>query len=160
MPRLGWGSEPDGDRAGRDRTRGRIDREQWWLLNGTIRFYGFVLLAGTKSADAITTAVGLRYVPGIVEMNPVADAVFADNGTFAGLAVLSFATVAGTVLWTELLAVEVRRRLRMDRLALLAKATIYVVLSALFGAIAVNNAILIADGVHWYVSDLLVVGVD
>jgi hypothetical protein len=69
-------------------------------------------------------------------MNPLANAVFADNGTFAGLAVLSFVTVAVTVLWAEFLAIEVRRRLGMNRLALLSKATIYVVLSALFGAVA------------------------
>jgi hypothetical protein len=152
---LGWGSDSGCDGSSRGATR-RVDPEQWWYLNGTIRFYGFVLLAGTKSADAITTAVGLRYVPGIVEMDSFANVVFADSGTFTGLAVLSFATVAGTVLGAELIAIEVRRRLRLDRLALLAKAAIYVVLSALFGAISVNNAIMIADQVQWYVSDLLV----
>ena len=156
----GWDPDPDPGPGGREAAGGRdrrIDRERWWALNGTLRFYGFVLLLGTKTADAATTAVGLYYVPGIVERNPLADAVLAGEGTVAGLAVLSVATVALATLVAELLAVEVRRRLGRDRLALALKAVIYGSLSALFGAIAVHNALLLSEQVQGYLSELLVV---
>ena len=160
MSHEGWSpgsrdGDPDAAATGRRRGRGRIDADRWWLLNGKLRFYGFVFLAGTKLADALTTAVGVSYVPGIVELNPFAAAVFAGNGTVTGLVVLSFATVAVATLAAEWLAVHIRRRLGMDRAALLAKAAVYGVLSLLFGAIALNNALLISDRVQAYFSELL-----
>lgn len=157
MSHEGRDQDPSGPDAGTARRRRRrIDRERWWALNGTLRFYGFVLLLGTKAADAATTAVGLYSVPGIVERNPVADAVFGGEGTVAGLAVLSVATVAVATVVAELLAVEVRRRLGRDRLALALKAAIYGSLSALFGAIAVHNALLISERVQVHLSEVLV----
>lgn len=141
-----------GERAG-DRGAGPVQstvrrgpaaaREPWWAANRAIRFYGVVLLAGTKAADAVTTAVGLSYLSGIVELNPVANAVFAGNGTLTGLILLSFATVLFGVLSAELLAVELRRRLELYRPALVVQATIYGSLAALFGAVAVHNAVLL-----------------
>lgn len=163
MSHEGWGPDSSHDDAtatagsGRGRARKRLDDDHWWLLNRVVRFYGFVLLAGTKTADAVTTAIGIRFVPGIVELNPVADAVFVDNGTFAGLAVLSVATIALATLAAEYLSVEIRRRLGLDRLALVSQATIYGTLSVLFGAIAVSNALLISEQVHEYVSEVLLV---
>lgn len=163
MSHEGWGPDSSHDdaratgRAGRGRARRRMDDDHWWLLNGVVRFYGFVLLAGTKLADAVTTAIGVRFVPGIVELNPVADAVFGGSGTFAGLAVLSVATVAVATLVAEYLAVQIRRRFGLDRLALASKAAIYGALSILFGAVAVNNALLISEQVHEYVSEALLV---
>jgi len=136
--------------------RGRLTRDRWWLLNGTIRFYGLFLLIMTKTTDAVTTAIGLRYVPGIVELNPLADAVFAGGGTVAGLAVLSFATVGVAMLAAELLAIEIRRTLQMDCTALLAKAVVYGALSLLFGWVSVNNALLISEQVQQYFSEMLV----
>lgn len=154
MAHRGWGSSesPTGGTTA-------SDAEHWWFANGTIRFYGMVLLVGTKSTDAITTAVGLALVPGIVEMNPLADAVFADAGTVTGLVVLSFATVVGTILTTELLALEARRRFGLVRLSLLAQATIYGVLSVLFGAIALSNLHLIGQQTSRYLDDALAVAV-
>jgi hypothetical protein len=158
----GWEPDPDPDPdptrrdASTDERRGGIPRDRWWALNGMLRFYGFVFLLGTKTADAATTAVGLHYVPGIVELNPFADAVFADGGTIAGLAVLSVATVALATLAAEFVAVEVHRRLGRDRLALSLKALVYGSLSALFGAIAVQNALLISDMVQAHLSEILV----
>ena len=149
----GWDPRPD---APPDERRGGADRERWWTLNGTLRFYGFVLLLGTKTADAATTALGLYYVPGVVEANPLADAVFAGGGTLAGLAVLSVATVALATLVAEFVAVEVRRRLGRDRLALWLKASVYGSLSALFGAIAVRNALLVSQQVQAHLAEILV----
>ncbi|QLD88761.1 hypothetical protein HWV07_06815 [Natronomonas salina] len=153
----GWDSSSrqqttPGSFQGRQRIR---DDEWWWSANSYLRFYGMVFLIGTKTADAITTAVGLRYVPSIVERNPFADAVFADSGTLAGLAFLSFLTVIITVLTTEWLALIIHRRLRMDRLALLSKAFIYGSLSLLFGVIAINNSLLISQQIQVYFADLL-----
>lgn len=153
----GWGPDSS-DNDTDDATSGRIDRRRWWRLNGAVRFYGFVLLAGTKAADAATTAIGVRYVPGIVETNPLAHAVFVGEGTLAGLAVLSFVTVSVAVLVAELLAVEIRRRLHRDRLAILSKSAVYAGLSCLFGAVAVSNALLISEQVQQYLGELLTVG--
>ena len=162
MSHEGWDPATSaGDRGasrsrGRRRDRSRIHDEHWWRLNRTLGFYGFVTLAGAKVADAVTTAVGVRYVPGIVELNPFADAVFAGNGTFAGLAVLTFATVAVATVAAEALAVEIRRRFGLNRLALLAKAAIYGSLTVLFGAVAVNNSLLISEQVQSHLADLFV----
>jgi hypothetical protein len=135
--------------------RRRMDSDRWWLRNRSLRFYGFVLLAGTKLADAVLTAVGIYYVPGVVELNPLAKAAFADHGTLTGLAVLSFATVAVATILAELLAVEIRRRLAMDRLALIAKGAVYGSLSLLFGWIAIENALLLSEQVQVYVGEVL-----
>lgn len=162
MSHEGWGpSSGRGDTQttpsfDQRRVRSQTKAEHWWLLNRTIRFYGVVLLAGTKLADAVTTAVGVMAVPGIVELNPIASAVFAGKGTLTGLAVLSFVTVAVATVTAEWLAILIRRRFDMPRLALLAKGTIYGSLSLLFGAIAVNNALLISGQVEAYLSELLV----
>lgn len=155
----GWGPTSD-RRRGSTSTHARRERasarESWWQWNDHLRFYGLFLLLTTKTADAATTAVGLRFVPGIVERNPFADTVFVASGTVTGLVVLSFATVAVATLTAEWLAVSIYRRFHMARAALLSKATIYGLLSLLFGAIAVNNALLISAQVRTYLAELLV----
>lgn len=155
----GWGSKSTNtSTAGSSQHRSRtpVARATWWRWNSWLRLYGVIFLAGTKTADAVTTAVGLLYVPGIVELNPVADTMFVDSGTIAGLVVLSFATVISTTLIIEWLAVTMYRRLGMARLALLVKITVYGGLSLLFGMIAVNNALLISEQVHAFIADLFV----
>lgn len=158
----GWGPT-SGRRSRPDTTHGRRERasarESWWQWNDHVRFYGLFFLVTTKAADAVTTAVGLRFVPGIVERNPVADSVFGASGTVTGLVVLSFATVVVATLTAEWLAVSIYRRFRMVRIALLSKVTIYGLLSLLFGAIAVNNALLISEQVRTYLAELLVLSV-
>ena len=132
-----------------------MDRKRWWALNRSLRFYGIVLLAGTKAADAVTTAVGIRFVPGVVELNPFASGVFAGNGLYAGLATMTVATVVVTVVIAELLAVQIRLRLGMNRVALVTKAAIYAVLSGWFGLVAISNALLIFEQAQGHFVELL-----
>ena len=127
----------------------------WWRANAAIRFYGMVLLVGTKLADVVTTVVGVRYIPTITEANPFADWVFVEWGLVTGLTVLGFVAVLFAVCAAELFAVEVRRRLGLSRTALLAQASIYLILSTLFGVVAVSNGLLIADQVTYMLGDLL-----
>lgn len=154
----GWGATSQSSGMASTR-KPQLDNQWWWSTNSYLRFYGMVFLIGTKTTDAITTAVGLQYVPGIVEMNPVADAVFADSGTVAGLVFLSFITVIVTVLLTEWLAVNVHRRLGMSHLALASKVVIYGGLSLLFGLIALQNSLLISQQVQAYLVDLFTLSV-
>ncbi len=138
--------------------RRRFDTEQgWWRANTTIRFYGIVLLAGTKLADVVTTVVGVQYIPTITEANPVADQVFIEWGLFTGLTVLGFASVLFAICAAELLGVEVRRRLGLPKTALFAQISIYLTLSVLFGVVAVWNGLLISDQVTHMLGDMLVV---
>lgn len=154
----GWGPASFGDDTdSARRERRRTDRKRWWGQNRSLRFYGIVFLVGTKTADAVTTAVGLLFIPGIVELNPFASSVFAGNGVFTGLAVMSVATVIVAVVLAELLAVQIRLRLRMDRLALLTKTAIYVALSGWFGLVAISNALLLAEQVQGHLGEMLAV---
>lgn len=141
-------------RRGWRRRAGNAD-QRWWRLNGTIRFYGLVFLVMTKLADVFTTAVGLRYVPTIVEANPVADGFFHEMGLLTGLTVLGFATVLFATCSAELFGLEVRRRLGLPKTALFAQASIYLTLSVLFGLVAIQNGLLIADQVTYMLGELL-----
>ena len=133
-------------------TRGAVERRVaddvgWWRHNRSIRWYGVAALAGTQLADIVTTAVGVLLVPTIVEANPVADRLFAEVGLLAGLFLAGCLTVLFAAGAAELFAVEVRRRLGLPTTALAAQLSIYLALSALFGAVAVHNGLLIADQV-------------
>lgn len=59
------------------------------------------LLGATKALDAGTTAVGLLFVPGLVEANPFPASVFGSVGVGTGLVVLSVLTVVVVTLVTE-----------------------------------------------------------
>lgn len=119
--------------------------DAWYRYNRSVRCYGIVLLAGTKLADAVTTAVGLRCLPSITEANPVAGHLFAEWGLFTGLALLGFASVFFAVCSAELFGLELRRRFGLPKTALYAQASIYLSLSLLFGTVALRNGLLIAD---------------
>lgn len=119
--------------------------EEWWHYNRFIRCYGVPLLIGTKLADVITTAVGLRYLPAIAEANPIANHLFAQWGLYTGMAVLGAASVAFAAGAAEVFGLEVRRRYGLPKTALFAQASIYLTLSVLFGVVAVHNGLLIAD---------------
>ena len=117
----------------------------WWRCNRSIRYYGLLALAGTQLADIVTTAVGVWLVPTIVEANPVADRLFAEVGLLAGLLLAGGLTVVFAAGAAELFGIEVRRRFGLPTAALFAQLSIYLALSALFGAVAVHNGLLIAD---------------
>jgi len=133
----------------------RREGGDWWQLNRSVRFYGLTFLIATKTADIVTTAIGVRYVPTIVEANPVADHFFVEIGLFTGLTVLGFASVLFAACAAELFGLEVRRRFGLPKTALFAQASIYLTLSLLFAVVAVHNGLLIADQVTYMLGETL-----
>jgi hypothetical protein len=129
---------------GRTRRGTESRQDHWARWNRSIRFYGLVLLVGTKLTDVVTTAIGVRYVPSIVEANPVANGAFADLGLLTGLTVFGAASVLLATGAAELLGLEIRRRLGLETTALCAQASIYLALVVLFGLVSLHNAALIA----------------
>jgi len=53
-----------GEYRRRFRSRHASRDDPWWRYNRSVRFYGVVGLGATKLADVVTTAVGVRHVPG------------------------------------------------------------------------------------------------
>jgi hypothetical protein len=146
----------DGIRWRGQRSRHAADsRDVWARRNRSIRFYGLVFLVGTKLTDVVTTAVGVRYIPAIVEANPVAGGLFAELGLLTGLTVLGAATVLFAACAAELFGLEVRRRFGLPKTALFAQASIYLTLSALFGLVSIHNAALIAEQVGYLLGDAM-----
>jgi hypothetical protein len=129
--------------------------EEWWRYNRWIRFYGIILLGGTKFADVLTTAVGLRYFPAIAEANPFAGHLFGEWGLLTGLTLLGFASVLFAICAAELFGLEVLRRFGLPKTALFAQASIYLTLSLLFGLVAIQNGVLIADQTVYMLDDTL-----
>lgn len=127
----------------------------WWRCNRSVRSYGLLFLVGTKLADIVTTAIGVRYIPSIIESNPVADHLFAEMGLVTGLTVVGFATVFFAVCAAELFGLEVRRRLGLPKTALFAQASIYLLLSVLFGLVALHNTMLVAEQVTYMLGEML-----
>ena len=107
---------------------------------------GLVLLAAAKAMDALTTGVGLRYVPGIYEANPIADAAFRRLGIVDGLVWSSFVVIVAIALITEVAAIAVAARRPDGHLAPLVRVVGYGIPAVLFGAIAVYNAQLLLAG--------------
>lgn len=130
------------------------DAGSWWRRNRSVRWYGLFALAGTKLADILTTAVGVRYVPSIVEANPIADRVFLEVGLFGGLTLMGIMTVVVAACAAELYSIEIRRRFGLPKTALVAQASVYLTLSAVFGIIALYNAALIADQATHMINDV------
>ena len=96
--------------------------------------------------DALTTGVGLRYVPGIYEANPIADAAFRRLGIGDGLVWSSFVVIVAIALITEVAAIAVAARRPDGHLAPLVRVVGYGIPAVLFGAIAVYNAQLLLAG--------------
>ena len=119
--------------------------DSWWRRNRSIRWYGLIALAGTKFADVVTTAVGVRYIPTIVEANPIAHWTFAETGLFSGLTLLGVIVVILAACGAELSGVEIRRRFGLPKTALIVQASVYLTVSAIFGLVALHNSALIAE---------------
>jgi ABC-type dipeptide/oligopeptide/nickel transport system permease component len=109
---------------------------------------GMCLLLATKFADALTTGIGLAYVPGIYESNPVVRPVFEEVGVTDGLLFSSFAIVAGIVAVTEIAAIAIARRRREGHLAPVVRAVGYGIPSLLFAAVAVRNAAVLLEAIE------------
>lgn len=105
---------------------------------------GIALLSLTKALDAGTTAIGLTLVPGVVESNPLAAALFSAVGVLPGLLVGTVAVLVAVVAITEASAAWLRRAPDVPGWAPGAARTVgYLVPSLVFGAVAVHNAMLL-----------------
>lgn len=98
----------------------------------------------TKALDATTTAVGLTLVPGLVESNPFAAALFSTVGVLPGLLLASLAVLAFVVGVTEAGAAWLARHPDAPGWGPTAtRAVGYLPPSLIFGAAAVHNATLL-----------------
>lgn len=122
---------------------GRRSTGTWQEWCAPIRLYGGAALMSTKTADVVTTLVGLRFGAAVVEANPVAHSIFLELGLYSGLAVLSALTVIYATVAAETLALSARDSLQKEGLALAVLLAIYGSLSVIFGIVAVHNAIII-----------------
>ena len=101
---------------------------------------GLVLLTAAKAMDALTTGVGLRYVPGIYEANPIADAAFRRLGIVDGLFWSSFVVIVAITLITEAVATAVAARRPDGHLAPVVRIVGYGIPALVFAAVSVYNA--------------------
>lgn len=96
--------------------------------------------------DAITTGIGLKYVPGIYEANPIADAAFRRLGIVDGLVWGSFVVIVTIMVVTEVAAIAVATRRPDSHFAPLVRVIGYGIPTVIFSAIAVYNAQLLLAG--------------
>lgn len=109
---------------------------------------GVFLLTATKFADALTTGFGLRYVPGIYEANPLANAAFHRIGIVEGLLWSSFVVVVAITLLTEIAAIAVAARRPDGHLAPVVRIVGYGIPALLFAVVAVYNTTLLIAGIE------------
>ncbi|WP_435066169.1 DUF5658 family protein [Halobaculum sp. EA56] len=108
---------------------------------------GLTLLVVSKIADVVTTAVGLLYIPGITELNPIAESVFQSMGLIVGVVVFGFSVVFCVALAVELCVCELYRLTRSAGASVCLRLGAYGTLSVVYFYAAYRNAILIADNV-------------
>ena len=108
---------------------------------------GAFLLTATKFTDALTTGFGLRYVPGIYEANPIADAAFHRLGVVEGLLWSSFVVIVAITLFTEIAAITVAARRNDGHLAPVVRVVGYGIPAVIFTAISVYNVRLLLAGI-------------
>ncbi|GAB7092768.1 hypothetical protein JCM18237_30390 [Halorubrum luteum] len=109
---------------------------------------GIFLLTATKFTDALTTGFGLRYVPGIYEANPLANAAFHRIGIVEGLLWSSFVVVVAITLLTEIAAIAVAARRPDGHLAPVVRIVGYGIPALLFAVVAVYNTTLLIAGIE------------
>lgn len=103
---------------------------------------GAGLLAVTKFGDLLTTVVGLFYVDGLTEKNPIAAAVL-DVAGVPGLAAVSFGGVALVVVVVEGLTSYLERREEVDLDPRVPYLLGYGPLVGIFALATVNNTLLV-----------------
>lgn len=104
---------------------------------------GIALLSLSKALDAATTLLGLTLVPGVVETNPFAAALFSRLGVVAGVVVASITVLAVVVAVTEAGVAWLRRSDAPEWAAAATRAVGYLPPSLLFCAATVHNAALL-----------------
>jgi len=97
-----------------------------------------------KAGDAVTTIVGLVFVPGLVEANPAVRLVIGHVGVLLGVVLGTVLSVAVVVAVTETGSAAVRRLGEDDWAPPLVRVVGYYPPAVVFGAAAANNAALIA----------------
>jgi len=117
------------------------------LGRAALSLSGLFLLAATKFADALTTAVGLRYVPAIYEANPLADTAFQRLGVIEGLIWSSFVVVVAIALITEAAAIAVATRRSDGHLAVMVRVVGYGIPALIFAAVAIYNVQVLLAGI-------------
>lgn len=101
-------------------------------------------LVVAKAGDAITTVVGLVFVPGLVEANPAVRLAIGHAGVLLGVAIGTALSVAVVVAVTETGFAAVRRLDADDWAPPLVRAVGYYPPAVVFGVAAAHNAALIA----------------
>lgn len=109
---------------------------------------GIVVLTATKFADALTTVVGVRYIPGVYEANPVVDAVLHEVGVGYGLLVSSVVVIVAIALITEASALTIAVRRRDGHLAPIVRAVGYGLPSIGFTLISLYNVQILLQGIE------------
>lgn len=108
---------------------------------------GIALLSATKFADALTTGIGLRYVPAVYEANPIADLAFRRFGLADGLLWGSFVVIVTITLLTEIAAISVAARRPDGHLAPVVRIVGYGIPALAFAAVSVHNVSVIVAGI-------------
>lgn len=103
---------------------------------------GVASLVATKAGDLLTTVLGLVYVEGLTERNPVAAAVFESAGV-PGLVAVSLAGIALVVVVVEGLVSYLERHEETDLDPRVPYFLGYVPLIAIFAFATVHNAVLV-----------------
>lgn len=101
-------------------------------------------LVVAKAGDAITTVVGLVFVPGLVETNPALGLAIDEVGVLLGVTLGTALSVAVVVAVTEAGSAAVRWLGEDDWAPPLVRVVGYYPPAVVFGAAAANNAALIA----------------
>lgn len=103
---------------------------------------GVAALVTSKLADALTTSVGLLYLP-MHEANPVLRALFAEVSVLPGLAIASLVVVAGLTVITETGATLARRTDPDPRWARRVRYVGYGIPTLVFTVVSAHNLVLI-----------------
>ena len=119
-----------------------------WFGRSVLSVSGLALLTVTKLLDALTTGVGLLYLPSVYEANPFIESMLHEMGIVAGLVVASAAVIAGITLVVESCSVLVSTRRRDGHLAPIVRFVGYGPPSVLFAAVSVHNASVLLSGVQ------------
>lgn len=109
---------------------------------------GLALLTVTKLSDALTTGIGLVYLPSVYEANPIVASLFREVGVVIGLAVVSAAIIAGVTLVVEISSVLVSVRRRDGHLAPVVRLVGYGVPSVCFAIVSIHNAGVLVSGLQ------------
>lgn len=118
---------------------------------------GLALLTATKFADALTTGIGLTFIPGIYEANPLVDLVFQEIGLVWGLILNSFLIILVIMIITEVGSIVISVRRRDGHLAPFVRIVGYGIPSVVFAAIALYNVQVLLTGLR-HTDWLIVVG--